>query len=240
MSDVEAKRPIEIVVQANLQVLPPECDQPPSDNDPLSVKLGRGLKYPNCSRGYAKYLISIGYDPNWAGMLAAQIVAEGYRRAETSRRNSQFARALDRMANPRLPPKAFRDCAAVILQILEDTSLADGLFRDLEPFDGLVFIRALRWCLDGDLSGRSDIIRIAEAIKARVVVLRGPKLSSASAAHEYLIENASLFRPHSYSYSDMRGDFTDALTMATREEFDDPNFDPRPAARRARLKGAAG
>ena len=96
-----SKIPMELVVQANLQVLSPECDQPPNDHDTLSVKLGRGLKYPK-NNGYAKYLASIGYHPKLAGMLAAQIVAEGHRRAETSRRNSQFAAALRRIANPRL------------------------------------------------------------------------------------------------------------------------------------------
>jgi hypothetical protein len=39
-----------------------------------------------------------------------------------------------------------------------------------------------------------------------------------------------------YTYSPDLEDFTDELTKATRIEFGDPNFDPRPAVRRARAR----
>ena len=111
-----------------------------------------------------------------------------------------------------------------------------GLFEELPRFAGLLFIRALKFCLAGDLSHRVEVSRISKAIWRRVVVPRGPKLTHASAAHEYFLETQSIFEDAALTWSPEEEDFTDPLTQATREEFDDPDFNPVPARRRLRAK----
>jgi hypothetical protein len=53
-----------------------ECERPESPDDDAEVRIGRGLKYPK-DKGYAKFLTTLGYDRNWAGMLAAKIAEKG-------------------------------------------------------------------------------------------------------------------------------------------------------------------
>ena len=222
-------------VEANLKLVRPECDRPESPNDDTEVRLGRGLKYPK-DKGYAKIFVAHGYDPNWSGMLAAQIVEEGRVRSATSKLRADFAHALRRLADPRLKAEAFLANSKLVLEAMSGTTLVTGLFGDLPPFEGLVFVRALRFCLGGELSGRAEVTRIAAAIWRRVFVSRGPKLSHASAAHEYFLESQSIFSPAAFTRSPDDGDFTDRLTQATREEFDDPDFSPESAHRRQRAK----
>jgi hypothetical protein len=68
--------PDRAVVEAQLRTVRPECDQPESPDDDAEIRIGRGLKYPR-DKGYGKFLETLGYDRNWAGMMAAAIVEEG-------------------------------------------------------------------------------------------------------------------------------------------------------------------
>ena len=98
--------PDRAVFEMHLGTVRPECDRPESPDDDAEVRIGRGLKYPK-DKGYAKFLTTLGYDRNWAGMLAAKIVEEGRVRAATSQKKREFARALRRLAYPRLKREAF-------------------------------------------------------------------------------------------------------------------------------------
>ena len=227
--------PDRAVVERRLRTVRRECDQPESPDDDAEVRIGRGLKYPK-DKGYGKVLETLGYDRNWAGMLAAMIVEEGRVRAATAKRSTEFAQALRRLGNPRLETEAFLANAKMALEAMSGTVLTRGLFDGLPRFDGLLFIRALRFCLAGDLSDRPHVSRIAKAIWRRVAVSRGPKLTHASAAHEYFLESQSIFELAAFAWSPEDEDFTDRLTQATREEFDDPDFNPVPARRRLRAK----
>jgi hypothetical protein len=104
-------RPIKIpdraFVERYSKTVRPECDQPESPSDDAEVRIGRGLKYPK-DKGYGKFLETLGYDRNWAGMLAARIVEEGRFQAATARKNSEFAQALRRLAKRRLGPCSSR------------------------------------------------------------------------------------------------------------------------------------
>jgi hypothetical protein len=227
--------PDRAVVERHLRTVRPECDQPENPDDDAEVRIGRGLKYPK-DKGYSKFLERLRYDRNWAGMMAAVIVEEGRVRAATAKRSTEFAQALRRLANPRLETEAFLANAKVALEAMAGTVSTRDLFDGLPRFYGLVFIRALRSCLAGDLSDRPDVCRIAKAIWRRVAVSRGPKLTHASAAHEYFLESHSIFGTGAFTWSPYSEDFTDRLTQATREEFDDPDFNPVPARRRLRAK----
>lgn len=222
-------------VEMHLRTVRSECDYRESPDDGAEVRIGRGLKHPK-DRGYGKFLETLGYDRNWAGMLAAMIVEEGRVRAATAKKSSEFGQALRRLANPRLGTEAFLANAKVALEAMDGTELTRGLFDELPRFEGLLFIRALRFCLAGDLSDRSHISRIAKTIWRRVAISRGPKLTHASAAHEYFLASQSIFKTVAFTWSPEDEDFTDRLTQATREEFDDPDFNPIPARRRLRAK----
>ena len=128
-------------------------------------------KYPK-DKGYGKFLETLGYDRNWAGMAAAMIVEEGRVRAATAKRSTEFAQALRRLANPRLETEAFFANAKIALEAMGGTVSTRDLFDGRPRFEGLVFIRALRSCLAGDLSDRPDICRIAKAIWRRVAFAR--------------------------------------------------------------------
>jgi hypothetical protein len=220
-----------------LRTVRPECDWPETTCDNAEVRIGRGLAHPK-DNGYAKFLMTLGYDRNWSGMLAAMIVEQGRVRAATSQKRTEFARALLCVANPQLTTEAFLANVKVVLEAMDGTELTCGLFDQAPSFEELSFFRALRLCLTGDMSFRSEVVRIAAAIWRRVSVSRGPKLSLASAAHEYFLESQSIFRSAAFTWSPAGEDFTDRLTQATREEFDDSNFNPVPARRRLRAKQA--
>jgi len=227
--------PDRTIVEMHLSTVRPECDQPESPDDDAEVRIGRGLKHPK-NKGYAKFLAELGYDRNWAGMLAAMIVEEGRVRAATSQKKTEFVQALRRLADSRLEAEAFLANAKVVFEAMNGTHLTQGLFDELPRFERLSFIRALRFCVAGNISDRADIGRIAAAVWRRVAVTRGPKLGQASAAHQYFLETQSFFRPAAFTWSAESEDFTDRLTQATREEFDDPDFNPVPAWRRLRAK----
>lgn len=201
LSDPQGRSiPDRIFVEMHLNTVRPECDRPESPYDDAEIRIGRGLKHPK-GKGYAKFLAELGYDRNWAGMLAAMIVEEGRVRVATSQKKTEFAHALRRLANPRLDKEAFLANAKVVLDAMSGTHLTRGLFKGLPPFEELSFIRALRFCVAGDMSERADACRIAAAIRCRVTISRGPKLTHASAAHQYFLETQSIFRPAAFTWS---------------------------------------
>ena len=116
---------------------------------------------------------------------------------------------------------------------MTETQLTRGLLDELPAVEALSFVPALPVCVGDDLSDRSEICRTAKAIYPRVAVSRGPKLTLAFAAHEHFLESQSIFRPVAFTWSDEEGDFTDRLTQATREEFEDQDFSPKSARRKA-------
>jgi hypothetical protein len=66
-------------------------------------------------------------------------------------------------------------------------------------------------------------------------VARGPKISAASAAHEFFLACLEgIKEAQAYTWSAVLDDFCDSVTKATRLEFEEPHFDPRPARRRVR------
>ena len=83
---MDENSPIKQMVAANLATLDPAYDSPPKPDEPLNVTLGRRMKYPG-DRGYAKFLTGLGYDRNWAGFLAAWVVANGCERLRQLRYN---------------------------------------------------------------------------------------------------------------------------------------------------------
>src|SRR6202046_709310 len=113
--------PDRVFVEAHLRTVRPECDQPESPFDDAEVRIGRGLKHPK-DKGYGKFLETLGYDRNWAGMQAAMIVEEGRVRAATSKRSWEFAQALRRppgqSGNPRGRPPGVKSLSDIVRKII--------------------------------------------------------------------------------------------------------------------------
>jgi hypothetical protein len=81
---------------------------------------------------------------------------------------------------------------------------------------------------------------IAATIAPYVSIPRGPKVSAASAAHEFLLkELGQLTGSRAYTWRDDEGKFTDRKTEATGLEFNEPKFDPRPAYRGVKARAGA-
>ena len=134
--------PDRAIVEMQLRTVRPESDLPESPDDNAEVRIGRGLKHPK-DEGYATFLITLGYDRNWAGMLAARIVDEGRVRAATAQKKTEFARALRRLANPRLDVKAFLADGQFVLEAMNGTLLTDDLFTYSAVRRAFVHSRAL-------------------------------------------------------------------------------------------------
>jgi hypothetical protein len=218
------------IVEANLRTLDPACDGPPEPGEPLRVTLGRGMKYP-ADKGYAKYLVALGYDPHWAGFLASYIVAEGRRKERDASMFLKMSRAFRFLAKPGRGKKAFLRNARVLLEACEQTNLLELWFTD-EPGAGFDFLAALRWAAEGDESARLYVTDVAGKVAASVAVPRGPKITAASAAHEYILDMCLTFLGRKYTWNYVNSSFEDALSQATKEEFGLRKFDPRPAYRR--------
>ena len=213
----------------------PECDQPESPDDDAEIRIGRGLKYPK-DRGYGKVLETLGYDRNWAGMLAAMIVEEGRVRAATARKNSEFAQALRRLGNPRLETEAFLAHAKMALEAMSGTVLTRGLFDGLRDSMGFYSFARSGFVLPAIC--RTDLMspglrRPFGAASPFHAVRSSPMLLLRMSI---FLESQSIYEPAAFAWSPEEEDFTDRLTQATREEFDDPDFNPVPARRRLRVK----
>jgi hypothetical protein len=228
--------PIKQMVAANLATLDPACDSPPKPDEPLNVTLGRRMKYPG-DRGYVKFLTGLGYDRNWAGFLAAWVVATGRRKAQADEIQLKVVEAIRFIAKPGRRREPFLRQTRIILSAFEDTDLMEGLFEGA-PLREWEFMEHLRLAVEGDRTARQSATTIAATIKYRASVRRGPKVSPASAAHEYLLETLRIVGSGAYTWSDIESGFTDQMTQATAEEFDESGFDPRPAYRRVRAREA--
>jgi hypothetical protein len=140
------------------------------------------------------------------------------------------------LAKPGCTKGAIRRRAIKLLGSLETISSLDA-FGDV-GLSAFQFCEELEAVAEGNLTACQRVTQIAAILAPRLSVPRGRKRSAASVAHEILSsEMTKLIGPTGYTWNPAQGDFTDRFTRATREAFGDPNFDPRPALRRA--KGAA-
>jgi hypothetical protein len=112
----------------------------------------------------------------------------------------------------------------------------------LEPDDkgltDLAFVELLKRFVEGDDSVRGKIAKIAASSRRRLS--RGPKVLRPSAAHEFIKEGLREFplqrvrRTRSKALGAQV--YVDALTEATRQEFNVPTFAGRPAWRRIKRR----
>lgn len=186
--------------------------------------------------GYEPMLIERGLDPIVARMTAWLLVRKGKRIAQESKWSLEVLNAIRFLAEPDRRRSAFVKRAQFLLDACEKTSAVQTLFYTA-GFDEIEFITMLKPAVQGDQAACRRVAEIASSIAPRLSVLRGPKVGAASAAHESLLEDFHEMTGRGlYTYSDEKGDFVDSLTKATRFEFEEPDFDPRPARRRVKRR----
>lgn len=189
------------------------------------------------SPGYEPWLVSLGYNPVLARMMARLLVNHGNRIARDARWYPKVAKALRALANPMSKKLVKTRRAADLLSAWEQSGVIETLFDDA-GLDVFEFIRLLELAA----AGRGhDGKRLTELAAAVIPKKKGRKTSAASAAHEFLLEKVAptLAKRQAYTWKDSAEDYTDAVTQATRLEFGEADFDPRPARRRVKARTSA-
>jgi len=201
------------------------------------MEIWRALDESPPSPGYEPYLVQlVGANPVVARGMAKLFVRHGKRVAAERRRQPEAVQAIRFLATSGRRNKAVGRNIAILLSVAKETTAIEMLFRSA-ALDEIEFIEALKKAADSDPMARDRVVEIAATVAPVMVVSRGRPMSAASAAHNLLVESLSEMgferkTPVAYSYSSLEEDFVDPLTKATRLEFGDPDFDPRPTRRR--------
>jgi hypothetical protein len=194
------------------------------------------------SRGYEPLLVEAGWNQFSARGVAKIAVRHGRRCAEESNWHRPVIDAIRFLAKPQRQRRAILRRAKLILQACKETSIIETIFFEAGLIE-LEFVRLLESVVEGREVDCRRITEIAAVLAPRLSLPRGPKVSAPSAAHEFLLDpeiGITLRRPPA-TYRKRKAEYIDALTAATRLEFNAPHFDPRPARRRiARQKANSG
>jgi hypothetical protein len=200
----------------------------------------RGFDELPASRGYAPLFIANGWNPLLACIGANTAVRHGRRRAAECKWMSQAHTAI-RFLTIRHRRRSIHQRAQFLLWISENTSIMPNLFSKA----GLVeneFLGLLMCIVRGVELDFARLRAIATQVLPFLPLSRGPKVSVASAAHEFILESGEDFPvvpPQWTTGRRQRGEENvDALTLATRHEFNYPDFDSRPARRRVAERAA--
>jgi hypothetical protein len=183
------------------------------------------------SPGYEPLLIRYGVDPVVARGLARIAIRRGRRRAAESGWRRYVFDALRFLAEPRQRGAILRR-AQLLLQAWDKTSIIETVFDEI-GLSETEFIGLLKALVEGRVVDCRRITEIAAQLAPHSSPGRGPKIREASAAHEFFL--AAIERitgAHAYTWNAVEGNFTDPATKATRMEFNEADFDPRPAHRR--------
>jgi hypothetical protein len=189
------------------------------------------------SKAYGPYLETQGFAPFLARGLGSLTISIGTREADEAERVAPVVEAIRFLSRGDRQKRAILSRARLVLDASKETSIVDELFRKAGLHEA-EFLRLLQTVIDGGAISRECITTIAAAVAPSVRRVRGPKISARSAAHEQFLEMiASLGGEAGYTWSEYEVDFIDQKTQATRQEFDDRDFDPRPARRRVKRRG---
>jgi hypothetical protein len=190
------------------------------------------------SPGYEPWLIKHGCNPIAARGLGHIIVRLGNRSAQESARYPSVVNAVRFLAKPRRNRPARNLRIKLLLAAWDETSIIDTIFKNAK-LDESEFLRSLNLAAEGNEDAYRRVTEIAADLAPHLTISRGPKISAASAAHELFLEEVSRVDPSRYTYRTDKEDFTDAVTAATRREFNDNDFYPQPAVRRLKTRSQA-
>jgi hypothetical protein len=188
------------------------------------------------SVGYEPFLVERNLNPVLARMMAHLLVRRGKRCANESVRLPAVVGAIRFLAKPGRGRRAILRKAEVLLAAWEETSIIETIFDDAD-LSASEFIGLLRAVVEGHEVACPRITEIAAAVAPHLSIPRGLKVSAASAAHEFFLECVvGPIELRAYTWNEIPGKCTDPATEATRREFANSNFDPRPAYRRLKSR----
>jgi hypothetical protein len=184
------------------------------------------------STGYEPALTQLGVNQLLARAMAHLAASSGKRRAKEQQLRAQVVKTIKAL------PFASRECllsyADYLHQIADESSIIDTICCevDLREWD---LLKPLRRIANDETRDCQDLIAVVAKLGPALRVPRGRKTNAASFAHQFLLESGlpEQLKCSALTYSAEAEDFTDPLTRATRVEFSDNDFDPRPARRRA-------
>ena len=184
------------------------------------------------SKGYEPLLLANGYNAISARGMAHIARRSGRRQAIEAKRIRPVYDAIRFLAKPRRKG-AILCRAKLLLAAWNETSIIETLF-DGTGLGEREFIEILEAIVGKREADFARLTEIATQVAPHLALQRGPKVSQPSASHAFVVEGdvklINRRRPH--SRNDRTAENCDALTEATRLEFDQPNFDSRPAKRR--------
>ena len=189
----------------------------------------------NFPSSYGQYLKDRGVDPVWAQSLGSLTISLGTREANAGRQLVEVVEALRFLAQGNRRKRAILSRARLLRAARDETSMLDQIFgkAGLNDTELSELVYLLKVAVNGGQLERDRIREIAAEVAPSLPSARGRKVSAASAAHERFLETVERYiGPRGYTYSAYEGDFVDEQTQATRLEFGDPHFDPRPAYQR--------
>ena len=187
------------------------------------------LRKPAATSGYEPWFAERGFSPPLARLMAGITVNYGKREARESGERPQPIAAIRFIAKKGRRGNAAQKRLQYILNVVDTTTTADTLFDEIGGDEELIYY--MRRAVQGDKEARVKVQQIAAALEPKLPESRGPKVTVASAAHEFLL-TCEFTNSRKYSWNSVTERFTDPLTEATRTEFGLPYFDPRPAVRR--------
>jgi hypothetical protein len=203
----------------------------------MLVSLAQKISQLPESAGYEQLLKKNGFDAISARGMAHLIVNSGKRQAKEHRLRRRVVRAIRDLAKPDADSASALRQAQFLIQTADESSIVDTICCEvgLRETDLLPLLRAL---VDGKPTEYQHLFEVLEKLGPALSTPRGPKTSAASAAHEFSLDNDLHVRLGcgAYTLSGIDGDFTDPLTQATRVDFNDADFDPRPAYRRLKRR----
>jgi hypothetical protein len=205
---------------------------PPDEQTERPIPIFEALRTP--SPGYEPLLMVAGWGQLLARGMAKLAVRHGRRRADESRRQRAVFEAIRFLAKPQRRRSAIACRAKLLYRAWNETSLIETIFDEVGITE-CEFIRLLESLVEGRKVDCNRIAEIAAMISPQLSLRRGPKVRAASAAHEFLLDSEFEFssRCRPAAYQKRAAEYVDPLTAATRLEFGEPDFDPRPARRRA-------
>lgn len=181
------------------------------------------------SPGYESLLVEMGWDRFAARGLAKFAIRRARKQAKESKLYREVFKDIRYLAQGPRQKAALVRCAGRLHDSWEATPIpGDILYRaNVDEFE---FMRLLKLAAEGHEVNFNRITKVAVEIQSQLSIKRGPKMRPASVAHEFFlkgnigIELGKWPRPQ----QDRAAEYVDALTAATRKEFEDPDFDSRP------------
>lgn len=188
------------------------------------------------SPGYERLLRQHGVNFILARGIAYLARRRGERRENYDKRRAAVVRAFKFFTKSRRNRPARAQRAMTLLKASAEPSVLAQILKDsgVNVFD---LVRLLESVAQGDETAYVRLEQYARALEPNLPRPRGRRISAPSAAHEFMLQNFSpLIGQTAYSWNEIKGECTDALTEATRREFGLKRFDPRPAYHRAKAK----